>query len=616
MIQFLNSIYKCSSLVRIVFFASAFLFVIYGCVDDDEQEYFIPVESITPEDFYVNFGGASQADILGQVVDVNENPIENAIVTSGSETTTTDNRGVFSFKNTAIYENFGYIKVAKTSYLNNSRAFIPSEGTNKVKIILQESTSLATINTDEIATVAINNTTSVKFNGRYVSENGLTYSGVVQVVAYHTNINDQNMYNKLPGMLYGQDKEGNAKQLETFGAVQLKLIGASGEELFLGSGEHAFVNIPVHTQQTQNAGATIPMWSFNEAHGFWIEKSIATLEGSNYVGKISQLGNWNFANPLSTEILHLDVQIDSGANLANLTIGLSTNSNTSLNGGYTNELGKCSMLVPKDEIITTLIYTICDEQVYTEDIGIFNGTATAQIILSSGNVTSVTIQGSFYNCDLNGVTNGYVFLEKDGNQFFDYINSGNYQITTLLCSNANDVTAYGVDIDTGSVSKALNFTIMAPVINLGANSTCAILENEQEYIMYKVDGDPVKTFTTDMYCIFSTLPNPMLIVGKTDGGTNYNHIGFAFGANGANALTLGDYLYSNTNSIATLSESQVLFQVENSGMLDDPQTNSAMEINVTDYGIVGEHVDFDFSGTFFYGGTEHTIIGIAHVVRD
>ena len=79
-----------------------------------------------------------------------------------------------------------------------------------------------------------------------------------------------------------------------------------------------------------------------------------------------------------------------------------------------------------------------------------------------------------------------------------------------------------------------------------------------------------------MYCIFSTLPSPKLIVGKTDVGTNYNHIGFAFGANGSNTLILWSYLYTDTNTVVILAENEVLFQVENSGMLDDPQPNSTM----------------------------------------
>ena len=94
--------------------------------------------------------------------------------------------------------------------------------------------------------------------------------------------------------------------------------------------------------------------------------------------------------------------------------------------------------------------------------------------------------------------------------------------------------------------------------------------------MYKVDSGAVKTFTTDMCCIFSTLPSSKLIVSKTNVGTNYNHIGFAFGANVSNTLTLGIYLYTDTNTVVILAENEVLFQVENSGMLDDPQPNSTM----------------------------------------
>jgi len=612
--RFLANIYRSSTLVRILIFTSVLLFSTYSCVDDDE--YFVPVQSVTPDDFYGNFGAARQTDFLGQVIDVNGNPIENAIITTGTETITTDSRGVFSFKNANAYENFAYIKATKTNYLNGSRALIPSDGTNKVKIMLQESTSIATINTNEVVTVSINNTTSVTFNGKYITQNGTDYSGVVQVVAYHTNIDDTDLYSKLPGMLYGQNSEGKAKQLETLGAVQLKLISSTGEELYLSDGEHAEVSMPVSTQHIQHSGATIPMWNFNEAHGFWIEKSVATLDGNNYIGEITQLGNWNFATPLAAEILRLEVKMNSGVELANVTLEFSVNANTTMAPEQTNERGKSSMLVPSNEVITVQLYNFCDEQVNDQVIDAINTTTTKQIVLLDNEVTPVTIQGTFYDCNLDVVTNGYVFLEKDGNQFFDYIYSGNYAITTLLCSSTSETKAYGIDIDAGSVSNAIHFEMIAPLTDIGSSSTCAALEGVQEYIVYKVDGNPVKTFTTDMYSIFSMLPNPMLIVGKTDAGTNYNHIGFAFGANGANALTLGNYLYTDTNSIATLTESEVLFQVEDSGMLDDPQPNSAMQINITDYGLVGEHIDFNFSGTFFYGGTEHTITGIGHVVRD
>src|ERR1700749_73133 len=64
------------------------------------------------------------AGIKGSVMDQAGKPVQGAVVTSGTASTTTDVNGVFSFSNISLSSRFGFVKVSKSGYFTGSRSII------------------------------------------------------------------------------------------------------------------------------------------------------------------------------------------------------------------------------------------------------------------------------------------------------------------------------------------------------------------------------------------------------------------------------------------------------------------------------------------------------------
>ena len=162
------------------------------------------------------FGTAISRDFIGQIVDENDAPISNAAIKIGNTSVQTDVNGVFIINGAEVHEKFAYITAKKPGYIDGSRSVVPTSGKNNIKIMLLSNTPTSTIQSGTSATVALASGTKVVFDGAFQDENGATYSGSVSVSEYHLTPSNENIGSLMPGMLYAQAANGEAKVLKTF----------------------------------------------------------------------------------------------------------------------------------------------------------------------------------------------------------------------------------------------------------------------------------------------------------------------------------------------------------------------------------------------------------------
>ncbi|MDO9712525.1 carboxypeptidase regulatory-like domain-containing protein [Paracraurococcus lichenis] len=101
----------------------------------------------------------------------------------------------------------------------------------------------------------------------------------------------------IPGDYRATDTAGRPTELESFGAIHVDLLDdATGQPLRIRPGAVADVRIPVPPSKT-TPPASIPMWSYDEATGFWKEEGTARLQttsqGSFYAGQTSHFSSLN-----------------------------------------------------------------------------------------------------------------------------------------------------------------------------------------------------------------------------------------------------------------------------------------------------------------------------------
>ncbi|MCA0154283.1 carboxypeptidase-like regulatory domain-containing protein, partial [Winogradskyella vincentii] len=186
-------------------------------MNDGEQQ-----ENV-PDNFSEYFGNDVSKNFLGTVIDDDKDPIEGVTITIGNETATTDSNGVFIINNATVKERFGYIKALKEGYIHGSRAVVPSNGTNKVTIMLLEASITGTISSGNAETVTSDDGSSVSFDGNFVKEDGTEYTGSVDVIMHHLDPADEDMPMQMPGMLYAQNEAGAERMLQTLGMLAVEL---------------------------------------------------------------------------------------------------------------------------------------------------------------------------------------------------------------------------------------------------------------------------------------------------------------------------------------------------------------------------------------------------------
>ncbi|PTX61123.1 hypothetical protein C8N46_105280 [Kordia periserrulae] len=452
---------------------------IFSCKNDETIEEPIATEEPVPEpvipvNFEENFGNAITARFFGRVVDEENMPVQGASVIIGNTITTTDIFGVFSGNDTTAFEKFAYVTVTKEGYINGSRTVTPSDTeVNYIEITLLREDIVTTINSGEESLVSLPNGAEVTFDGDFIRESGSPYNGEVSVILKHLNPDDENMETMMPGMLFAQSASGEAVVLETYGMLAVELRSSSGEELQLAEGSSSQISMPISIN-TNNPPTIIPLWYFDEEEGYWKEEGQATLIGNKYVGDVTHFSFWNYDYPYPAINLCITLVDEDGNLLPNTNLDIySQLLNSTGTYGYTNNLGVECGLVPKGEQLIVNVTTLnCESGPHI--IGPFISDADITLTASSLNNNTISITGTFVNCDGENVTNGYIQLFIDGNSEIIPVTNGTISYTMPYCGDSMEYSLKGVNITNAQVTEVISGTFNgSDTLNLNTLSSCA-----------------------------------------------------------------------------------------------------------------------------------------------
>lgn len=585
------------------------MLLVLSC-DNDDNTVIIPNQNEGPDptEFIQNFGSEINRDFLGTVVDTNNNPIENVMVSIGSSITMTDTNGVFIINDATVNQRFGYVKAEKAGYIHASRAVVPSTGTNKVRIMMLPETVAGSTSSGTQETISLGNGASVALEGDYINPDGSAYTGNVNVIMHHLDPVDEDMPDQMPGMLYAANSQNEERMLQTLGMLAVELRGDGGEDLNLAEGSSAEIRIPVDASLMATAPNTIPLWYFDETNGFWIEEGEATLVGNEYVGTVAHFSFWNCDIPTDAVTLCIIATDEEGNELSNLNITL-TSDTFGTTSGYTNENGEVCGYVPSGETLglNVYIFDLCGTSpIYTETVGPFNADSTISITIPDNtDIISETVVGTFTTCNGDPVTDGYVQLGYGIQTFTDVVTDGSFEINLLRCESSTEFSIEASDFVNLQATDSINYTFTTPLTDIGTISACNAVT---EFIQYTIDDDEGLFIVDDITASLNP-PNP------NTNGPNLNIFGnqeqcFYLFAVLNDAPYVGEYGY-----LQWQDENAVGFNISECNNINDD--NNGIVFNLTALGDVGEYIDINFSGTYEdFNGNTHTITGVVHVLRD
>jgi uncharacterized protein (TIGR02145 family) len=386
--------------------------------------------------------------------------------------TTTDQYGVFLLDGISAFEDLAHVTVEKEGFFTGSRSFVPGENAagsiSYAYITLLRKNLAGMVDGASGGIVALEGVTIAFPAGGFV-KNGQPYTGAVSVFLNHIDPTSGELQAQMPGMLMGV--MDNVPQLMlSYGMVGVELTDANGQAVQLAPGSPATIRFPVMSGQLSNAPATIPLWWFDDALGYWMQEGEASLVGNEYVGEVAHFSWWNCDVPgdfvqLSGQVL----DVDAGLALANAEVVVITQT-MGTGTTYTNGLGHFTGLVPIGQELTVRVFLPCEAQggpslVHESVIGPF--TANASISIAPDTPWTSLVMGTVLDCDGTPVQEGYVLV---GWQPVFCI-AGDYQFPT--CAQTGSLRGY--DLQTGNVSPFLEYVVTSDTMMLDDLQTCVPL---------------------------------------------------------------------------------------------------------------------------------------------
>ncbi|WP_435412254.1 carboxypeptidase-like regulatory domain-containing protein [Psychroserpens mesophilus] len=558
------------------------------------------------------FGNSIFRNFLGKVVDTNDNPIENVLVKVGNLTAMTDSNGVFIIENAPVNEGFGYVTAEKAGFIHASRAVVPSEGTNKVRIMMLPETIVVTTTSGTQETISLPNGSKVALEGDYIKSDGSSYSGSVNVIMHHLDPADDNMQYQMPGMLYAANAQKEERMLQTFGMLAVELKGDSGENLNLAEGSTAEITMPLDASLIGIAPSTIPLWHFDEVNGYWIEDGQATFTGNTYVGTVSHFSFWVCGVPVNHSNLCINFSDEDGNAPSNLWVTLSS-INYGTIGNYTNENGEICGKIPVNETLELNLY-YCDingtSPIGTQTIGPFSGDSNLNITIpNSTEFISETVTGDFKTCNGNFVSLGYVSLDYAYQNYIDLVSDGNFEITILRCATNDSFRIKGHDFNNLQSTDFLYYTFNTSTTYLGVLNSCNSIN---QFIQFTFDDSEN----------FLILSDPDVFLNASSQSYDYQPT-LTIGAGNSDGTTISLFGILNPEPYIDSYNYSSYYSVE-PGFYTHSYINSQYYSNFENQyyhlnytGEVGEYIDMSFGFDCTDNqGNPHNVKGTLHVLRD
>ncbi|MEO7522615.1 MAG: carboxypeptidase-like regulatory domain-containing protein, partial [Ferruginibacter sp.] len=173
-----------------------------------------------------------QASVTGAVTDEQDNAVSGAVVRSGSNSTTTNSRGLFRFTNIEMDKYASVVTVEINGYFKGFRTFSATEGSsNYIRIKLTAKNLSGTVNAVTGGTVTLSNNSEVTLqaNSVVIKSTGQAYTGSIKVYATSIDPTLTDIPVTIPGSFQAINSDNYRVSLKSYGMLAVQLEGQSGE---------------------------------------------------------------------------------------------------------------------------------------------------------------------------------------------------------------------------------------------------------------------------------------------------------------------------------------------------------------------------------------------------
>jgi len=364
-----------------------------GCKKDDDKK-----EKPTPG------GGTMQEIVLqGIVTDVHGAALGGVRVTSGTASTTTTNGGTFLFTEAEIVNKRAVIKFEKNGYFTLTRSGVKQDEMFIEVVLVSKGDSdisrKTTFDASKGTNMKIGKMEVVLPPSAVMRADGSTYNGTVNADMLYLDPNNENFAAMMPGGdLAGIREDESESVLISYGMTNVNLTDNAGNPLQLNGSTPSTLTFPIPAGLENNPPETIPLWSFDEQKGIWIEEGVSTLVGNAYVGTVTHFSWVNCDTPEKVKKIRGLVVDCHEIPVPNIKVTFQASIGETTT--YTNSDGEYTSIAPLDIPVTITVVTTWgdSDSVIIPAGGTPGETQTAQKLSVE---CGVTIKGKVVDCKNN-----------------------------------------------------------------------------------------------------------------------------------------------------------------------------------------------------------------------
>ncbi|MCO6460780.1 MAG: carboxypeptidase regulatory-like domain-containing protein [Saprospiraceae bacterium] len=435
-----------------LFIVVVYCFGLLSCHRDDIDLNINKVDSTSPV-IYQEVTGT----VFGYVLDNEGRPVPNAKVEIYSSTTSTNDAGMFVFKNVKMDAQGTYISVVRDGFLEGSDYIYPrSESINYSYVRLVKPKPAFSLTADAGGVVETPDGLSVTFPGNaFVTQYGQDYSGKVNINLIVKDASSPDFASYMPGGLMGNDLKGSRVIIGVAGYFRVDAFDANGNTLNLK--QNASVVFSFTSNKRFN---NLSSWWFDQVNGMWIERNMTSFDGYKYHGVINQLGAWLIGDPYGLKDISSRIVDSKGLPVNQAKINIECTANGQLlkvYSGLTDANGFFNAKLPENrELKMSIQPALCDSPTKELQIGPFNSNVVLNNIelnLNERNLSFTTL------CNGKVFENAVVLMQQGNKHAIIQLAAGNSEFNIFNYSCAfQGVSIYGVNLEEGTQSEKVDLS--------------------------------------------------------------------------------------------------------------------------------------------------------------
>ena len=243
-------------------------------------------------------------EIKGIVNDVKGKPLSGVKVTTGTVNATTGADGTFSFTQAEVVNERVKVKLEKSGYFTLMRSGAKADNLYIEAVLTPKGATdnslQTTFDAAVGATLQVAGAKVVISPSGIMKKDGSAYSGTVKVDMRYLDPYTKDFSSMMAGGNHaGINKAGEDVILISFGIIGVEFTDNQNNPLQLKSGLTADVTWPVPSGMKGTLPTTVPVSTFDEQKGVWVEEIVATLQGEVYTGKVTHFSYYDLG-PLKT----------------------------------------------------------------------------------------------------------------------------------------------------------------------------------------------------------------------------------------------------------------------------------------------------------------------------